>query len=58
MYSFRPEPRPSERAALERALAKLFKPDESSPPAYRSGWRRAALVEAVSADEEDGSDGS
>jgi hypothetical protein len=58
MYAFRPEPQPSERSALERVLAKLLERDEPGPPAYRSEWRRAALAEAVSADEEDGSDGS
>jgi hypothetical protein len=58
MYAFRPEPQHSERPALERALAKLFERDEASPPAYRSEWRRAALAEAVSADEGNARDGS
>jgi hypothetical protein len=53
MYSFRPEPQPAEHAALERALEQLHQRDDSRPAPYRSEWRRAALAEGVSADEEE-----
>jgi hypothetical protein len=53
MYSFRPEPEPAEHAALERALEQLHPRDDSLPAPYRSEWRRAALTEGVSADEEE-----
>ncbi len=53
MYSFRPEPAPAEYAALERALKQLHQREDSQPAPYRSGWRRAALTEGVSADEEE-----
>jgi hypothetical protein len=53
MYSFRPEPEPAEHAALERALEQLHPRDDSLPGPYRSEWRRAALTEGVSADEEE-----
>jgi hypothetical protein len=52
MYSFRPEPEPAEHAALERALEQLHQHEDSRPAPYRSEWRRAALTEGVSADEE------
>jgi hypothetical protein len=53
MYSFRPEPDPVERAALELALDRLLREEDRRPGAYRSEWRRAALEEGVAADEED-----
>ena len=53
MYSLFPEPQPEERAVLERAVESLLHSDEGQPAAYRSAWRRAALEEAVTADEEE-----
>jgi hypothetical protein len=53
MYSFRPEPEPAERKALELALDQLFGAELQEPAAYQSGWRRAALEEGVSDGEED-----
>jgi hypothetical protein len=54
MYAFRPEPEPAEREALLLALERLLD-DEKSPSPYRSEWRRAALEEGISEDEEDDS---
>jgi hypothetical protein len=52
MYSFRPEPEPAEREALVLALHRLLETDRRSG-GYRSEWRRAALEEGVSADEDE-----
>jgi hypothetical protein len=53
MYSFRPEPEPREREALELALDRLLADDADEPPAYGSEWRRAALAEGVAGGDED-----
>jgi hypothetical protein len=53
MYSFRPEPEPFEREALELALDRLLADELDEPPAYRSEWRRAALAEGVAGGEDD-----
>jgi hypothetical protein len=53
MYVFRPEPTPSEREALERALEQALEDGEAWPSPYVSRWRRAALEEAVGAEDED-----
>jgi hypothetical protein len=53
MYSFRPEPEPAERKALELALDQLLGAELEEPGAYQSGWRRTALEEGVSGGEED-----
>jgi len=42
-YEVSPEPEGDEREALERALGELL--GEETHPAYRSGWRHAAVVE-------------
>jgi hypothetical protein len=52
MYSFQPEPEPTERKALELALDQLLGALDE-PGAYQSGWRRTALEEGVSDGEED-----
>jgi hypothetical protein len=56
MYSFRPEPEPLEREALELALDRLLADDLEEPPAYRSEWRRAAFAEGVAGGDEDVAD--
>jgi hypothetical protein len=53
MYSFRPEPDPVERKALELALDQLRGAESEEPPAHQSEWRLAALEEGVSGGEED-----
>jgi hypothetical protein len=53
MYSFRPEPEPAERKALELALDQLLGAKLEESEAYESGWRRTALEEGVSDGEED-----
>jgi hypothetical protein len=53
MYSFQPEPEPTERKALELALDQLLAAELEEPGAYQSGWRRTALEEGVSDGEED-----
>jgi hypothetical protein len=53
MYSFRPEPEPEERKALERALDRLLAAESEKPGAYESKWRHVALEEGVSDGEED-----
>jgi hypothetical protein len=53
MYSFRPEPEPAERKALELALDELLGAELDEPDVYQSGWRRTALEEGVSDGEED-----
>ena len=53
MYSFRPEPEPAERKALELALGQLLGGEPEEPGAYQSEWRRTALEEAASDGEED-----
>jgi hypothetical protein len=53
MYSFRPEPEPVERKALELALDELLGAELEEPGVYQSEWRRTALEEAVSDGEED-----
>jgi hypothetical protein len=53
MYSFRPEPEPAERKALELALDQLIGAESQEPSAYQSEWRHAALEEGVSGGEED-----
>jgi hypothetical protein len=53
MYSFRPEPEPAERKALELALDQLLAAELEEPGAYQSEWRRTALAEGVSDGEED-----
>jgi hypothetical protein len=53
MYSFRPEPEPEERRALELALDQLLAAESDEPGAYESEWGHAALEEGVSAGEED-----
>jgi hypothetical protein len=53
MYSFRPEPEPVERKALELALDQLLGAELEEPGAYQSEWRHAALEEGVSGGEED-----
>jgi hypothetical protein len=53
MYSFRPEPDPLEREALELALDRLLGEEPDEPGAYRSEWRRAALEEGVAGGEQD-----
>jgi hypothetical protein len=53
MYSFRPEPDPTERRALILALEQLPEDEASQPAAYRSEWRRAALEEGVWDEEEE-----
>ena len=46
-YEVSPEPQGDEREALERALGELL--GEETHPAYRSGWRHAAVVENTGA---------
>jgi hypothetical protein len=41
-----PEPDPKTRDALTLALERLLE-DDSPPPAYRSAWRQAGIVENV-----------
>jgi hypothetical protein len=53
MYSFRFEPEPAEREALEAALTRLLGSEERVPEAYGSEWRRAALEEGISQGDED-----
>jgi hypothetical protein len=53
MYSFRPEPEPAERKALELALDQLLGAELEEPGPYQSEWRRTALEEAVSDGEEE-----
>jgi hypothetical protein len=53
MYSFRPEPEPAEREALELALERLLGDEFVEPAAYRSEWRRAALEEGVAGGEDE-----
>jgi hypothetical protein len=53
MYSFRPEPEPAERKALELALDQLLGAELEEPGAYQGGWRRTALEEGVADGEED-----
>jgi hypothetical protein len=53
MYSFRPEPEPEERKALELALDQLLPAESEKPDAYESEWRHAALEEGVSGGQED-----
>jgi hypothetical protein len=53
MYSFRPEPEPAEREALVLVLERLLQETDRRPDAYRSEWRRAALGEGVSVDEDE-----
>jgi hypothetical protein len=48
MYSFRPQPEPTELEALILALKRLLAAENERPDAYRSEWRRAALEEGVS----------
>jgi hypothetical protein len=52
-YSFRPEPEPLERKALELALEELLGAEPEQPGPYDGQWRRAALEEAVSGGDED-----
>lgn len=40
----RPEPSPEQRAAILAALERLLAED-SLPPAYRSSWREAGILE-------------
>jgi hypothetical protein len=40
----KPEPSPEERAAILAALERLLA-DDSGPPAYRSAWREAGILE-------------
>jgi hypothetical protein len=49
MYSFRPQPEPSEREALLIALRQLLPAEDEQLSAYDSEWRRAAFEEGVSA---------
>ena len=53
MYSFRPDPEPAERDALELALDQLLRAELEEPGVYQSEWRQAALEEGVSGGEED-----
>jgi hypothetical protein len=53
MYSFRPDPEPAERDALELALDQLLRAELEEPGVYQSEWRHAALEEGVSGGEED-----
>jgi hypothetical protein len=53
MYSFRPEPEPAERKALELALDQLLGAELQEPDMYQSEWRRTALEEGVSDGEGD-----
>ena len=53
MYSFRPEPEPAERKALELALDQLLGAEVQEPDVRRSEWRRTALEEDISDGEED-----
>jgi hypothetical protein len=53
MYSFRPEPEPEERKALEFVLDQMLAAESEKPGAYESEWRHAALEEGVSAGETD-----
>jgi hypothetical protein len=50
IYSFRPQPKAEEHEALVLALERLL---EEQPSPYRSEWRRVAIEEGVSADDED-----
>jgi hypothetical protein len=52
-YSFRPEPEPAERKALELALDQLLGAEVEEPSPYQGEWRRTALEEGVSSGEED-----
>jgi hypothetical protein len=49
----RPEPTPEERTAILAALERLLSEDVS-PPAYRSGWRDAAIRENLDDSPDDG----
>jgi hypothetical protein len=42
-----PQPDDQELAALRDALARLEIRPDAEPGVYRSGWRRAAVLEAV-----------
>jgi hypothetical protein len=53
MYSFRPEPEPAERKALELALDQLLGAEVQEPDVYQSEWRRTALEDDVSDGEEE-----
>jgi hypothetical protein len=53
MYSFRPEPEPEEREALELALDQLLGAQSEEPGSHQSEWRHAAFEEGVSDGEED-----
>jgi hypothetical protein len=53
MYSFRPDPEPAERDALELALDQLLRAELEEPAVHQSEWRHAALEEGVSGGEED-----
>ncbi|MGB2952591.1 MAG: hypothetical protein WBB74_04265 [Gaiellaceae bacterium] len=48
-FEIRPEPKPEEREAIVVALQRLLE-RAPAPPAYRSRWRQAGLVEGVEAD--------
>ena len=52
-YSFRPEPEPAERRALELALDQLLGAEVEQPIPYQGEWRRTALEEGVSSGQED-----
>lgn len=43
-----PEPEPTEREALTRALERLLAPEQVPPP-YRSAWRLRGVIENVGA---------
>ena len=53
MYSFRPEPEPAEREALILAFELLLEDEARRPDAYVSAWRRTALEEGVSGENDD-----
>ena len=48
----RPEPSPEERAAILAALERLLAED-SLPPAYRSSWREAGILENLDEPDDD-----
>jgi hypothetical protein len=52
-YTFRPEPEPAERAALEFALDQLLGAEPEEPSPYQREWGRTALEEGVSSAQED-----
>jgi hypothetical protein len=55
MYSFRPEPEPTERQTLILALEQLLGDEDLRPAGYRSEWRRAALEEGSWDEDEEAS---